>query len=153
MPATAATTPISTIGTYLLYKTASATSWTILSPIKDYPADGASPELLETTDLTVDRATNILGVQQTEIKEFTINYNPSTWTTIKGVCDDTTTYTFAVAFGKDSNSYGHNGGYQWTGQATCWKEGAGVNAVREGKIAISTATSPTDLTSAISTGT
>lgn len=153
MPATAATTPVSTIDTYLLYKATNASAWTILAPIKDYPPDGASPELLETTDLSVSRATNILGVQQSEIKEFTINYIPSTWSTIKGVCDGTTTYDFAVAFGKDGNSYGHDGGFKWQGQATCWKEGAGVNAVREGKIAISTATSPTDITAAISTST
>lgn len=156
----AASTPVSTIGTYLLYQAATtgttvpSSGWTLAQAIKDYPADGASPELLETTDLTCDRATNILGVQSSEIKEFTINYIADQWSTLKGVADGTTEKWWAVAFGKpNSTAYGVDGGYAWKGVGTCWKEGAGVNAVREAKIAISTGTVPTDLTSTISTGT
>ena len=156
----AASTPVSTIGTYLLYKAASSgttvptTGWTLAPMIKDYPADGASPELLETTDLSCKRATNILGVQSSEAKEFTLNYIASTYSTLKGVCDGTTEYWWAVAFGEpSSNSYGVDGGFAWKGVATCWKEGAGVNAVREAKISISTGTEPQELTATISTGT
>lgn len=155
----ASSKPVSTIGTYLLYNSSSATSppasgWTLAQAIKDYPADGASPELLETTDLTCDRATNTIGVQQSEIKEFTLNYIADQWSTLKTACDGTTEKWWAVAFGKpESNSYGVDGGYAWQGKATCWREGAGVNAVREAKVAISTSTAPVDLSSTISTST
>lgn len=156
----AATTPVSTIGTYLLYQTATSgttvpsSGWTLGPAIKDYPPDGASPELLETTDLTCKRATNILGVQSSEIKEFTLNYIPSTYSSLKSVCDSSTEYWWAVAFGEPSStSYGVDGGFAWKGAATCWREGAGVNAVREAKIAISTGIEPQELSSTISTST
>ena len=120
--------------TYLMYKETSGSSYTKLIDIKDYPDMGGSPELLETTTLSDNMQTNILGIQSLDALEFTANYDKAAYTTLKGL--EGKQYDFALYLGTD----GADGKFTWKGEITSWLTGKGVNEVREITISVAAAT-------------
>ena len=127
-----------TMHTYLLYKDGASSSYKKLVDIKDFPAMGGSPEQIETTTLSQEVSTFVIGVQSLSTFEFLANYTVEDFKAVKALQDSAKVYEFALAFGKpDQTSYGSLGVFKWNGQVSAWLEGGGVNAVREMRISIS----------------
>jgi hypothetical protein len=127
-----------TMHTYLLYKDGASSSYKKLVDIKDFPAMGGSPEQIETTTLSQEVSTFVIGVQSLSTFEFLANYTVEDFKAVKTLQDSAKVYEFALAFGKpDQTSYGSLGVFTWNGQVSAWLEGGGVNAVREMRISIS----------------
>ena len=112
----------------------SAASLTKSIDIKDFPDLGGAPEMLETTTLSDEIQTYIMGIQGSDMMEFTANYTKNDFETVDGDA------------GKDmyySLSFGTEGTFEWQGQHSVWVVGAGVNAVTEMKIGVAPSTKPT----------
>ena len=126
---------ISTQGVTLKWGT-SATSLSKVVDIKDFPDLGGAPEVLETTTLSNEIQTYILGIQSAGMMEFTCNYTKDDF---EDVMDDANKdLYYALEFGDK----GDEGIFEWQGQHTAWVVGAGVNAVTEFKIGIAPSTKP-----------
>jgi hypothetical protein len=126
---------ISTQGVTLKWGT-SAASLSKVVDIKDFPDLGGAPEVLETTTLSDDIQTYILGIQGADMMEFTCNYTKDDFEDVMG--DANKDLYYALEFGDK----GDEGIFEWQGQHTAWVVGAGVNAVTEFKIGIAPSTKP-----------
>jgi len=126
---------ISTQGVTLKWGT-SAASLTKVVDIKDFPDLGGAPEMLETTTLSDNIQTYIMGIQGSDMMEFTCNYTKADFE--KVMRDANKDLYYALEFG----SNGSEGIFEWQGQHTAWVVGAGVNAVTEFKIGIAPSTKP-----------
>jgi len=127
---------ISTQGVTLKWGT-SPTDLDKVVDIKDFPDLGGAPEMLETTTLSDQMQTYILGIQGADMMEFTCNYTKAVFEDV--MRDANKELYYALEFG-DSGSEGI---FEWQGQHTAWVVGAGVNAVTEFKIGIAPSTKPT----------
>lgn len=127
---------ISTQGVTLKWGTTSAALSKVID-IKDFPDLGGAPETLETTTLSDDTQTYILGIQSADMMEFTCNYTKEDFEAVME--DANTELYYALEFGDG----GDEGIFEWQGQHTAWVVGAGVNAVTEFKIGIAPSTKPT----------
>lgn len=138
----------STIHTYLLYKaTTSATAYTKLCDIKDYPKIEGQRDILDTTTLSDKSRTGIAGMDSLEVKSFKINYDPDVLTTIKAL--DGQDLPLALAFGKNEELTtsgttwdAAEGAYTFTGQVKAYANEGSVNAVREGTVDVYIGTVP-----------
>jgi hypothetical protein len=126
---------ISTQGVTLKWGT-SAASLSKVVDIKDFPDLGGAPEVLETTNLSDQIQTYILGIQGSGMMEFTCNYTKDDFEDVMG--DANKDLYYALEFGDK----GDEGIFEWQGQHTAWVVGAGVNAVTEFKIGIAPSTKP-----------
>jgi hypothetical protein len=124
---------ISTQGVTLKWGS-SATSLSKVVDIKDFPDLGGAPEMLETTTLSDDVQTYILGIQSAGMMEFTCNYTKEDFEAVMEDADTDLYYSL---------DFGDEGVFEWQGQHTAWVVGAGVNAVTEFKIGIAPSTKPT----------
>jgi hypothetical protein len=123
---------ISTQGVTLKWGT-SATSLSKVVDIKDFPDLGGAPEVLETTTLSDQIQTYIMGIQGSGMMEFTANYTKADFQAV--VADANKDLYYALDFGTE-------GTFEWRGQHNAWVVGAGVNAVTEFKIGIAPSTKP-----------
>ena len=105
--------------------------------IKDFPDLGGAPEMLETTTLSDNIQTYIMGIQGSDMMEFTCNYTKADFEAVME--DANKELYYALEFGNN----GSEGVFEWQGQHTAWVVGAGVNAVTEFKIGIAPSTKPT----------
>jgi len=126
---------ISTQGVTLKWGT-SATSLSKVVDIKDFPDLGGAPEVLETTTLSDQIQTYIMGIQGSGMMEFTCNYTKDDFDEV--MKDANKDLYYALEFGDK----GDEGIFEWQGQHTAWVVGAGVNAVTEFKIGIAPSTKP-----------
>jgi hypothetical protein len=126
---------ISTQGVTLKWGS-SATSLSKVVDIKDFPDLGGAPEALETTTLSDDMQTYIMGIQGSDLMEFTCNYTKNDFDEV--MKDANKKLYYALEFGDK----GDEGIFEWQGQHTAWVVGAGVNAVTEFKIGIAPSTKP-----------
>ena len=124
---------ISTQGVTLKWGTTAA-ALTKTVDIKDFPDLGGAPEMLETTTLSDQMQTYIMGIQSADIMEFTCNYTKADFQAV--LADANKNLHYALDFGTE-------GTFEWQGQHTAWVVGAGVNAVAEFKIGIAPSTKPT----------
>lgn len=131
--------------TFLMYKaTTEATTYTKLIDIKDYPDLGGTPELLETTTLSDNMQTNILGIQSLDALEFTANYTLADFVKLKAL--EGVTKEYAVWMGGTENTNagptpsGTEGKFEFQGQLSVFPSGKGVNEVREMTISIAAST-------------
>jgi len=124
---------ISTQGVTLKWGTTAA-NLTKVVDIKDFPDLGRAPEMLETTTLSDQIQTYIMGIQGSDMMEFTCNYTKTNFENV--VKDANKNLYYALEFGTE-------GTFEWQGQHTAWVTGAGVNAVTEFKIGIAPSTKPT----------
>ncbi len=102
---------------------------TKLCDIKDFPDLGGAPEMLETTTLSDAAKTYIAGIQDQQALEFTANYAAAAYASINAL---TTTTAFTLEFGTD----GASGTFAFSGTASAYIVGAGVNEVVDMKIVI-----------------
>jgi hypothetical protein len=126
---------ISTQGVTLKWGS-SATSLSKVVDIKDFPDLGGAPEVLETTTLSDQIQTYIMGIQGSGMMEFTCNYTKDDFDEV--MKDANKDLYYALEFGDK----GDEGIFEWQGQHTAWVVGAGVNAVTEFKIGIAPSTKP-----------
>jgi hypothetical protein len=132
---------ISTQGVTLKWGS-SATSLSKVVDIKDFPDLGGAPEALETTTLSDEIQTYIMGIQGSDMMEFTCNYTKTDFQAV--VADAGKDLYYALDFGTE-------GTFEWQGQHNAWVVGAGVNAVTEFKIGIAPSTKPKLKTTTTST--
>jgi hypothetical protein len=126
---------ISTQGVTLKWGS-SATSLSKVVDIKDFSDLGGAPEVLETTTLSDDMQTYIMGIQGSDLMEFTCNYTKDDFDEV--MKDANKKLYYALEFGDK----GDEGIFEWQGQHIAWVVGAGVNAVTEFKIGIAPSTKP-----------
>ena len=127
---------ISTQGVTLKWGTSAASLRKVVD-IKDFPDLGGAPEMLETTTLSDNIQTYIMGIQGSDMMEFTCNYTKADFEAV--MADANKELYYALEFGDN----GSEGIFEWQGQHTAWVVGAGVNAVTEFKIGIAPSTKPT----------
>ena len=132
----AATTPISTYKTYLMYKaTSAATQYTKLVDIKSFPDLGGEPERIDVTTLSDRVRKYVAGVQDLSSFSFNANYIAGDYTTINGLTG--TPHEYAIWVGAtDTGSgaatpTGENGKWNWTGDIMVYKNGGDVNAAQD----------------------
>ena len=133
----------STYKSFLMYKTTSSSSYSKLIDIKDYPALGGAPEMLETTTLSDKMQTYILGIQSLDALEFTANYDPVDYKTLNEMAETQT--DFAIWFGGTESGgtvtpTGDLGAFSFKGALSVYVDGGSVNAVRDMKISIAPST-------------
>ena len=124
---------ISTIGTVLKYG-ASANELTKLCNIKTYPQLMGAPNQLETTDLEDESQTYTNGVQSVDTMEFTANYTKTAFSAVNTSAN--TPGYYCLEMGDD----GADGKFSWQGTHSVYKNGEGVDAVREMTIVCSPST-------------
>lgn len=118
----------------------STTSWAKLIDIKDYPDLFSTPEALDKTTLSDRSRTYDLGIEETDVMEFTANYSLSDFTKIRALQDQE--LDLAVWFGGTENTdgtvapTGSDGKFSFKGKVAASIVGKGVNEVREMKIAV-----------------
>ena len=136
MAAADSTLLYSTYKTFLMIGSGTDTiSYSKLCDIKDYPDLGGSPDLIDMTTLSNRSKIGVPGIQNNDALSFTINYNPTVYTTLKGYCDGNK-YHFAVYFGgTESGSTvtptGDDGKITFDAMADIFISGKGVNEGRE----------------------
>lgn len=102
---------------------------TKLCDVKDFPDLGGSPELLDATTLSDAAKVYVAGIKDQQALEFTANYTAASYSAANAL---TTTTAFALEFG----AAGASGIFSWSGTASAYIVGAGVNSVVDMKIVI-----------------
>ena len=131
----AATAPISTYKTYLMYKTTSAaTQYTKLVDIKNFPDLGGEPERIDVTTLSDRVRKYTAGVQDISSFSFTANYIAADYAKINGLSG--TQGAYAIWIGATTSNgvdtpTGDDGKWSWTGDIYVYKTGGDVNAAQE----------------------
>lgn len=133
---------ISTYKTFLMTST-DGSDWTKLIDIKDYPDLGGEPETLETTTLSDNMQTSILGIQSLDSLSFTANYDLTEFKKLKAL--EGKTQHYAVWFGGTGEAdsltpTGDQGKYKFQGQLSAYPVGGGVNEVVDMNITIAPST-------------
>ena len=100
-----------------------------LCDIKDFPDLGGAPETIQTTTLSDPSHTYIAGIKDQQALEFTANYDAIAYAAVNAL---TTTTAFTLEFGTG----GASGIFGWSGTASAYIVGAGVNEVVDMKIVI-----------------
>lgn len=132
---------ISSYKIFLMKKTAGETpTYSKVVDIKDFPALGGAPELLETTTLSNGNRTNIKGIQSLDSFEFTANYDKTDFQTLKALeADGNTTYAVWLGGTESGGTVtpdGSDGKFEFEGELSVYVDGAGVNEVVNMKITI-----------------
>lgn len=131
----AATAPISTYKTYLMYKASSAaTQYTKLIDIKSFPDLGGEPERIDVTTLSDKIRKYTPGVQDLSSFQFTANYIAADYTKMVGLEGKQTEYAIWVGAETSNNvdtPNGENGKWSWTGDVSVFKAGGDVNAAQD----------------------
>ena len=117
---------------------------TKLVDIKDFPALGGEPELLDTTTLSDPVETKIPGIQKLDALTFTANYNKEDYEkllALKGEVQKYGVWFGGTGEGFESVPTGDKGKWEFEGQLDVYVDGQGVNEVVNMKITIA-ASSP-----------
>ena len=109
-----------------MYKATEAGTYAKLIDIIAYPDMGATPEKLDTTDLSAEKfKTSILGLQEVPDLTFEAKYTKAGYLAIEALEGDT--IWLQLQFGED----GEDGKLSWKGQVSVFARGGGVNEVRK----------------------
>ena len=140
MAGTAASTPISTYQTYLLYKKKTDPTYKKLIDIKDTPDKGGAPEMIDVTTLSDNMKKNIPGIQSTAELSYSANYVPSNFAEIKALEGEELDFAEALGGTLDSGgnltAAGYNGVNKFSGKMSVYMTGGGVNEAHGIKITI-----------------
>lgn len=144
MAGTAASTPISTYQTYLLYKKKTEATYKKLIDIKDTPDKGGAPEMIDVTTLSDKMKKNIPGIQSTAELSYSANYVPSNFAEIKALEGEELDFAEALGGtfddGGNLTAAGHNGINKFSGKMSVYMTGGGVNEAHGIKITIANST-------------
>lgn len=131
----AATAPISTYKTYLMYKaTTDATEYSKLLDIKSFPDLGGEPERIDVTTLSDKIRKYTPGVQDLSSFQFTANYIAGDYTKVLALEGKQTAYAIWIGAETSNNidtPDGSNGKWSWTGDVSVFKAGGDVNAAQD----------------------
>lgn len=131
----AATAPISTYKTYLMYKaTSAATEYTKLIDIKSFPDLGGEPERIDVTTLSDKIRKYTPGVQDLSSFTFNANYIAADYQKVLALEGKQTDYAIWVGAETSNNvdtPNGENGKWSWTGDVSVFKAGGDVNAAQD----------------------
>ena len=132
---------ISSYKVFLMHGTTSqgTTTYAKLVDIKDFPALGETPNMLDTTTLSNRSETFIMGIIKGGALEFTCNYDKTDYETIKDL--EGTTEKFALWFGGTEDGAtltptGSEGKWNFDGQITVFPDGGSVDEVVNMKVVI-----------------
>lgn len=134
----------STYMTFLMMKATDSETWEKVVDIKDFPDLGGEPELLETTTLSDDMQTFIPGIQTLDALSFTANYTKTDYAKVKAL--EGVEHEYAIWMGGTKNvgaaptPTGTEGKYAFSGQASVYINGGGVNEVTDMTITIAAST-------------
>lgn len=125
----------STYKTYLMQGTGSPIAYSKLCDIKTYPDMGGSPDMIDMTTLSNRSKIGVPGIQNNDAMQFTLNYNPTVYSTLHALADGNA-YHFAVYFGgTETNSVvtptGDDGKFTFDAMLDVFVSGKGVNEGRE----------------------
>lgn len=131
----AATAPISTYKTYLMYKaTTAATQYTKLLDIKSFPDLGGEPERIDVTTLSDKIRKYTPGVQDLSSFTFNANYIAADYQKVLALEGKQTDYAIWIGAETSNNvdtPNGENGKWSWTGDVSVFKAGGDVNAAQD----------------------
>lgn len=124
-----------------LMKKGTGDTYAKLCDIKDYPDLGGEKEMLDATTLSDPAQTNIPGIEQTESKQFTLNYDEEVYETLETLEAAGEPVDLSVWFGgTESNGVatptGSEGKFNFAGYVHVFATGKGVNEVREMSLSI-----------------
>lgn len=118
---------ISSYGIQLQYSTTENGTYNKLVDVKEVPDLMQPPEALETTTTSDSSQTYILGIQSSDVMEFTCNYTGADFNKIKGMKG--TEYWIRVCLGNNPSNPGTDGKVTFQGFVDASISGAGVNEV------------------------
>lgn len=136
---------ISTQYSYFMVGSGSGTlTWTELFKFKTDPDEATAPDQLETTDQTCSIKTYIEGLQDNPQKQYTCNYDLSTYRAIKALKG--VEQNVAEWFGANSSGVadGHNGKFSGKGYLDVYWNGGDVNTVRNMTVTLTMTSKFTD---------
>lgn len=119
-----------------------------LIDIKEFPALGGAPEMLETTTTSDNMQTYIPGIQNQDALEFTTNYNLEDFKKLKALEGKDKHYAVWLGGTGDGSTLqpsGDAGKFKFDGQLSAYPNGGGVNEVVGMTITIAPST-PIELT-------
>lgn len=116
---------------------ATAAALTKVTPIKTYPQIYGQSEFLETTDMEDTMQTFVLGVQNVEQMQFTMNYDKTAFETLQG--NSNTDNFYQLEFG----NAGADGIFSWKGQHSIFINDGAVNGIREMTLTVAPSTAIT----------
>lgn len=122
------------------YKTS---TWEKLVDIKNFPAMGGAPEMLEKTSLSDWMQTFINGIQSSEAKEFSCNYEKDEFIELKKLENKTEKYSLWIGGTKSGaivTPTGDDGKFTFEGQLSTWLAEGDVNGVMEMMVSIAPST-------------
>lgn len=108
---------ISTFGIQLL-RGESASNYTELCRIKDYPDLIGAPNLIDVTDLMDDQQVNIFGIKTTDVLSFTANYSKEALAAVDETANTPGFYALRLSDGS---------GWSWEGEHLTGVPGKGVD--------------------------
>lgn len=132
---------ISTYKSFLMHKVSE--KWEKLVDIKSFPDLGGAPELLETTTLSDNMTTNIMGIQSLDALEFECNYTKTDYTKLKELENKDTDFAVWLGGTEASGSVtptGADGKFEFKGQLSVFVNGGGVNEVVNMTVSIAAST-------------
>ena len=132
---------ISTYKSFLMHKNTS--TWEKLVDIKSFPDLGGTPEVLETTTLSDNMTTSIVGVQSLDALEFECNYTKEDYTKLKELEGVDAEYAVWLGGTEASGAVtptGFDGKFEFNGQLSVFVNGGGVNEVVNMTVSIAAST-------------
>ncbi len=124
---------INSFRVYLMQGTGTGTlTWVKLVDIKDFPDLGAAPEPLETTTLSDPARTFIPGIENTEQKTFTCNFNNTDYATLAALKGTEQNVAIWIGASESNGVYTPDGNiakFTGKGYIDVFVTGAGVNEV------------------------
>lgn len=130
--------------TYLMNAGASGTTYTKLIDIKEFPDLGSAPPTLDTTTLSDAMHTYINDILDTGGGlEFNANYKLEDYQTLLTHAGKNEKYAIwfgASVSGGVATPSGEFGKFEFEGELSVWKKGAGVGAVQEMGLSIAPST-------------
>ena len=115
--------------------------WIKLVDITEFPDIGTDPEILETTTLSDNMQTFVIGIHGNENMTFNANYDHNTYIKLKDLEGKTKCYSVGFGGAEDSSTSniipnGKDGKFTFDGQLSLRVTGGGVNGVRGMSISI-----------------
>lgn len=135
--------PVTTIGVFLLKKGTTGDSYSVVCPIKSYPAMGGDPEQIDVTTMSDSSYKYEPGLHANDAKTFTVGYDVTTHKALAALDGVETNY--AIAFGMDATGKptASDGAFTFSGKGHVHLNEGEVNAAAEETFTITPDTEPT----------
>ena len=131
--------------TFLMHKKSGVSGdYEKLVDIKEFPDMGGEPELISITTLSDKMERNEPGIQKSDIKNFTCNYDEDTYDKLAELEGKEEEYALWLGGTEETDGTvtptGSNGKWEWKGVLSCYLAGKGTNEAHEINISITNTT-------------